>query len=323
MNRREFLKAAAASAAAYTISKVADISVLRAAGTQPAQTEPSGLPKREYGKTGIKLSIIGFGGIVVDGAEQDHANKLVAEMIERGINYFDVAPTYGNAQEHLGPALKPYRKDAFLACKTTERTREKAAAELKASLELLKTDHVDLYQLHSVTDVKKDIDAAFAKGGVMELVQEAKKDGRILHVGFSAHSTEAALKLYPFDSALFPVNFACWFQKDFGPAILEAAKDKGCARLALKGLAHQKWPKDDPARKKYSKCWYQPLTDPDEAKLCLRWTLSQPITAAVTPGEESLMRLALEVGTNFKPVTEKEIEQVKKLAAKSAPIFPA
>jgi predicted aldo/keto reductase-like oxidoreductase len=131
------------------------------------------------------------------------------------------------------------------------------------------------------------------------------------------------LKTDHFDSVLFPVNFACWLQKDFGPAILDAAKAKGCACLALKGLAHQKWPKDDPARKKYSKCWYQPLIDPEEAKLCLRWTLSQPITAAVTPGEEPLMRLALEVGTNFKPVTAKEVEQVKKLASTADPIFPA
>jgi hypothetical protein len=108
----------------------------------------------------------------------------------------------------------------------------------------------------------------------------------------------------------------------FGPAILEAAKAKGCARLAFKGLAHQKWPKDDPDRKKYSKCWYQPLTDPEEAKLCLRWTLSQPVTAAITPGEESLMRVALEVAANFRPTTAKEVEEVKKLASKAVPIFP-
>jgi len=91
---------------------------------------PSRLPQRQYGQSGVKLSIIGFGGIVVDGAEQQHANRLVAEAFEKGVNYFDVSPTYGDAELKLGPALKPYRKNVFLACKTGQRRREGASEEL-------------------------------------------------------------------------------------------------------------------------------------------------------------------------------------------------
>ena len=257
---------------------------------------------------------------------QDRANRLVAEAVERGVNYFDVAPTYGDAEVKLGPALEPYRKNVFLACKTTERNRDGAAAELKRSLERLRTDHLDLYQVHGITDVAKDVDTIFAPGGAMEVFLEAKKSGQVRHLGFSAHSAEAALAAmdrYDFDSVLFPVNFACWLNGNFGPAILERARAKGVARLALKGLARQRWPEKDPQKAKYSACWYQPLSDPHEAELGLRFTLSQPVTAAIPPGEESLFRLALDIASKFRPITEPELAELKTLAAGLNPIFHA
>jgi aryl-alcohol dehydrogenase-like predicted oxidoreductase len=292
-------------------------------------TRPSNsaqLPRRDYGKTGIKLSIIGMGGIVVDGAEQTVANRLVAEAVERGVNYFDVAPTYGNAEERLGPALQPYRKNVFLACKTTERQRAGAESELKRSLEHLRTDHLDLYQLHALIDVQKDVEAVFAKGGAMEAFIAAKKAGQVRFLGFSAHSVEAAklaLDRYPFDSVLFPINFAAFSKGSFGPQIVKLAKSKGFALLALKALARQKWAKDDPNRRKYSKCWYEPLTDQHEAELGLRFTLSQPVTAAIPPGEESLFRMAMEIAAHFTPLTAAEEKEVRGFATKLDPLFTA
>jgi len=143
--------------------------------------------------------------------------------VERGVNYFDVAPSYGNAQEKLGPALEPYRKNCFLACKTAKRQRAAAEAEFKRSFELLRTDWFDLYQLHSISDVAKDVDAVFVSGGVMDMLIDAKKSGRVRHLGFSAHSIEAAvaaLDRYEFDSVLFPVNFATYYEGNFGPQIM-------------------------------------------------------------------------------------------------------
>ena len=120
--------------------------------TRPPLPSPAGaaarLPRREYGNTGAKLSIIGFPGFALKERDQERVARVVADAFERGVNYFDVAPQYGDAQERLGPALEPYRKNVFLACKTAERTRAGAATDLKASLEKLRTDHFELYQLH-------------------------------------------------------------------------------------------------------------------------------------------------------------------------------
>jgi len=113
------------------------------------------LEKRRYGKTNVELSVVGFGGIVVMNESQKSANRLVAEAVERGINYFDVAPSYGNAEERLGPALKPYRDSVFLACKTLKRTKKEALEELHQSLKRLHIDHFGLYQLHGVATLEE------------------------------------------------------------------------------------------------------------------------------------------------------------------------
>lgn len=164
------------------------------------------LPKRQYGRTEEQLSIIGFGGMVVKDVTPKEAANFVAEAVDRGVNYFDVAPFYGNAQQRLGPALKPYRQKCFLACKTLERDAIGAAKEMRESLKLLKTDYFDLYQLHALTDVD-EVEQAFGSGGAMETILKAKEDGTIRHIGFSAHSEEAAhaaMDHFEFDSILFP-----------------------------------------------------------------------------------------------------------------------
>lgn len=325
MERREFLRTgtiAAGSVAIGGLLRNADAS----GSAEPlcdCQNAPK-LPRRAYGDTGERLSIIGFGGIVVAGVDQEHANRVVAEAVEKGVNYFDVAPSYGDAETKLGPALEPYRKNVFLACKTTQRTKDGAAAELKESLRRLRTDHLDLYQFHAIADVQKDVDAAFGPGGAMEVFLEAKKQGRVRYLGFSAHSEEAALaamERYDFDSILFPVNFATFYKGNFGPRVIAAAKAKGLARLALKALARQQWPKDDPLRQEYPKCWYQPLTDRNESKLALYFTLSQSITAAIPPGDESLFRLALDLAMGFRPISQKEKETLQTLAQSLTPVF--
>ena len=158
----------------------------------------------------------------------------------------------------------------------------------------------------------------------MEVFLEAKKQGQIRYLGFSAHSEEAALaalERYDFDSILFPINFATFYQGNFGPRIMQVAKSKGVARLALKAMAKQKWPADDPTRTQYPKCWYQPLTDRNETKLALYFTLSQSITAAIPPGEESLFRMALDLARDFRPISQKEAETLRQMAQPLNPVF--
>jgi len=292
----------------------------------PTEHRPGFIPKRKYGKTDLMLSVVGLGGIVVMGHEQNEANQIVAEAFERGVNYYDVAPSYGDteAEAKLGPALQPYRDKVFLACKTAERKYTAAKEEFEASLKRLKTDHFDLYQLHAITDVAKDVDAAFADDGVMKLLAEEKKNGRIRYLGFSAHSHPAALAAmdrFDFDSVLFPVNFAGYLKGEFSPEVIEKARQKDMAVLALKILARQRAPKDDPVRQQYPKCWYQPITDPDEAALAMAFTLSQPVTAAVPPGDVRLFRMAMDLVTDMKPIAEQQMETLKKWAAEMDPIF--
>lgn len=276
---------------------------------------------RPLGSTGNDLSIIGFGGILVMNVEPSEAASLVAEAVDRGVNYFDVAPSYGNAEERLGPALEPYRNRVFLACKTMKRTREEAAQELRESLQRLRTDHFDLYQLHAMT-TREDLETALGPGGALEALIDARDIGLIRHIGFSAHNVEVALELmdrFGFTSVLFPVNWMEYMNAGFGPQVVEKAAQKGVARLALKAMARQKLAEG--AERTWDKCWYEPCGDPQEAALALRFTLSQPVTAAIPPGHAEFFRQALDVADSFQPVSDEEREELRTRARGLQPFF--
>jgi predicted aldo/keto reductase-like oxidoreductase len=279
------------------------------------------MEKRQYGNKSDRLSIVGFGGICVTNETPEESARLVAAAIDRGINYFDVAPQYGNAQERLGPALEPYRKNVFLACKTLERGAEGAERELQESLGLLRTDHFDLYQLHSVTN-SDDVDQILAPGGALEAFVKARDRGLVRYLGFSAHSEEAAVRLldaFAFDSVLFPLNWVNWYSGEFGPRVVEKAREKGAAILALKALARRKWRENE--EREWSKTWYRPAETEEEAAMALRFTLSLPITAAVSPGHEKLLMWMCEAADNFSPLTDVEKEQLAKQSRGIDPIF--
>lgn len=284
------------------------------------------MERRPFGNTGDSLSIVGLGGVAFVGMSQAESNDLVAEAIDAGVNYFDVAPSYGHEQEtekRLGPALKPYRDRAFLACKTAARKAPEARAELERSLRHLETDTFDLYQLHAITSLE-DVETAFGPGGAMEVILEAKQAGIIRHVGFSAHSVEAAfraLDLYPFASALFPVNFVTYSQGNFGPQIVDRCIEKGAARLALKAMARTHWKPDAP--RTFPNCWYEPIADKGLAELALRFTLSEPVTAAVPPGDPRLWRWAVEFGQRYRPLDDSERAALTQAAEDLQPIFKA
>jgi predicted aldo/keto reductase-like oxidoreductase len=314
MRRRDFVRSAAGTGAALSVFPAGLAGLERAVG-------PGGLERRALGKTGEKLSIIGFGGIVVANATTELAAARVRAAIDAGVNYFDVAPSYGNAEDMLGPALEPYRKGVFLACKTQGRTKEAATKELEGSLRKMRTDHFDLYQHHAVTR-KSDVETILGPGGAMEAFEAAKKAGKVRFCGFSAHSVEAATALmdgYAFDTILFPVNYATWHAGGFGPQVLAKAKEKGMGILCLKAMAKGPWPEG--ATKRYAKCWYEPLDTPEDAAMGLRFTLSHPVTAAIPPGDESLFALALKLAAKFEPLSSAEAEAIKAKGLAQAPLF--
>ena len=276
---------------------------------------------RTLGQTGEKLSVVGFGGIVVKDETAESASDIVAKAIDRGINYYDVAPTYGNAEERLGPALKPYRNDVFLACKTTKRDAQSAKLELHQSLEKLQTDHFDLYQLHGVSS-QDDVDKILSPDGALQTFVKAKEQGLIRYLGFSAHTEDAAISLmehFTFDTILFPFNWTCWFKGNFGPRVLSMAHKKGLGILALKSLAKRAW-KEGEVRK-WNKTWYAPVDTFDEASLALRFTLSKPITAAVSPSHQEFLWWACDIADKFLPLTAEEESLLKRRSQSLEPIF--
>jgi len=315
MKRRRFIISAASVVPALSLFPP-DLS-----GMERVRSEGK-LEKRSLGKTGEKLSMIGFGGIVVMNATPEEASAAVKHAIANGVNYFDVAPSYGDAEIKLGPALEPYRKDVFLACKTGMRTKAESRKELEQSLKNLRTDHFDLYQHHAVTTLE-EVDTILGPGGANETFIEAKAEGKIRFIGFSAHSVEAAMVLmdkFDFDTILFPFNYVTWNAGNFGPQVLERAKEKKMGILALKAMAKGPW-QEGADRSGYPKCWYEPLTSVEDITMGLRFTLSHPITAAIPPGEEKLFRQALSVSGNLKPLRKSEIRSIKEKALKGIPLF--
>lgn len=313
MNRRDFLRVAAAASVAGSLSS----EVIGSEGTTKM------IPKRKY-KEDVDLSVIGYGGIVVVGQEQKDADTSVSKSFERGVNYFDVAPSYGDgeAEEKLGIALKPFRDKVFLACKTAERDAAGAQAEFEQSLRRLHTDHFDLYQHHGVTKME-DVEKILAPGGALEFFQKAREKGQIRFLGFSAHSEEAALALmeaFDFDSILFPVNYVCWEQGSFGPRVLQRAREKGVAQLALKALAYTPW--ENWNARTHTKCWYQPVDERDLALRALRFTLGEQVTAAIPPGDERIFQLALDLAAEaMAPLSDVERASLLASADQVKPIF--
>jgi predicted aldo/keto reductase-like oxidoreductase len=311
MDRRNFLKQVGLAG----LGAVAARHGLAAENNNPPQ-----LARRRYGKTDVELSIVGFGGISLMNREQSVADEAVPWAIERGVNYFDVAPSYGDAQDRLGPALAPYRAKCFLACKTGKRDAAGARAELENSLKVLQTDRVDLYQHHGFVK-PADVDAVFATGGAMETFINAKEEGKIRFLGFSAHDEKSALlalERYPFDSILFPFNAVLW-ECGYGQELLKTAQARGAALLGIKALAWTKMHQGD--AKQYKNCWYQPQDNPALANLLLRYALDLPLTAAVSPGDVGLMKLAVEIASAYKPLTDAERANLKQQIAGVEPIF--
>jgi len=269
----------------------------------------------------VSLSLVGFGGIALQDLALGEASRLVSEAVDRGVNYFDSAPTYGDSENVLGPALAPYRDRVFLACKTDQRHRETAARQLEESLRALRTDSIDLYQVHEV-DTLAELETVFGPGGAMETFEAAQQAGKIRWIGFSSHIPAVAVEMlrrYPFVSILFPFTYASWY-RGFGPDVLAEAAARGVARLAIKSMVRAAWPEG--ADVKAKQWWYQPAETWEEADLALRWALSLDLTAAVTGGLPHLCRLAFDIGSRFTPLTPGEETRVRALAGAANPLFP-
>ena len=278
------------------------------------------LPMRELGKTGEKVSIVGFGGIALRNNGQEFANELISAAYDRGIRYFDIAPAYGDSQELMGPALEKYRKSTFLACKTGKRDSKGAELELHESLKFLRTDFFDLYQFHALQKME-DLDKIFGPDGAIEPVLKAQKEGKVRFIGFSAHNEAVALKamdMFEFDSILYPINCVCWHNGNFGPAVLEKARSKNMGIMAIKAIAKNRVSRD---QKPYPNMWYAPYEDDKHIEECLRFTLSKDITGTVHAGDSIFMKKTLQFVHDNKKIKKADEAEIAAIIKDVAPIF--
>ena len=277
---------------------------------------------RNYGKNNQKLSVIGLGGISVKGLGEKKATEIINYAIDKGVNYFDVAPTYGDAQELFGSGLRGHRNKIFLACKTKFRSSKESIHDLENSLRILKTDYFDLYQLHGMKS-KNDYEKAMGKNGVIETLDQAKKDGKIKHVGFSCHSTEIAellIENYDFDSVLLPINWNLLLKQGFAKDTIHKITKKGINLLALKVMAHRLWKNKEERENSYKNCWYKPLDDQKEINLAVNFALSQKITSFLPPGDHSLFLKGIEAVENYKKTDQRKINQLINLDNNNLPL---
>ena len=326
MDKREFIKRSVAGAVA--IGATGKVSTVFADTTDVQNMSVNKGIKRTLGKTGFEVFPVVYGGIVSSRDGQAASDNYVAWALDRGINYFDVAPSYGDAQEKLGISLKPFRKENYLACKTTQRSREGAEKEFEESLRLLHTDYFDLYQLHSLTTAE-DVDKAFAAGGVMEMIEKEKRRGRIRRVGFSAHSQIQALRamsMYDFDTVMFPINWQMDMLAQWGSGVAKDARQRGMGVIALKGLVHRKWLNEE-ERKSYPKSWVKPIDVSNQAMgiAALKYTFKTGADVIVPPGDFRNFAFCVDHIEEIvnKPLTtkEKKLLEHEFLAVKEYPFF--
>lgn len=273
---------------------------------------------KKLGRTGIEISSISYGGIVSMDDGQDASDKYVSWAIDKGINYFDVAPSYGDAEEKLGNSLKLYRNKINLACKTGQRMKDKAEQELLRSQKLLHTDYFDVYQLHGIASME-EVERAFGPGGVMEMVRTLKERGIARNVGITAHSEEAALKcieLYDFDTVLFPFNWFMNLEHQMGSKLIKAAKEKNMGVLCMKAFIERKWNSEEEKKASmFPKSWCKPIdvNDVEFGTAAMKYALSLGVDTLIPPGNFASFSFAVnhidEVLKN--PLNEKDLTFLK------------
>jgi predicted aldo/keto reductase-like oxidoreductase len=322
MKRRAFLRiVSGAGVGALSLERLL-------AGFKPADDivrRVAGMPYRKLGRTGQEISIIGFPGLALSHEDQEGSNRAVKRAFERGLNYFDVAPAYGRDGEcevKLGFALQQLdRKQYFLSCKTKARDKEGARTELERSLERLQTGYFDLYQLHHLVR-QEETKRAFGPGGAMETLRAAREEGKVKALGFSAHSTRAALdalKAFDFDTVMFPISFADYYLRDFGREVLDLAEDRGAAVIAIKPMSMGAWPQGVERSREW---WYRTTETPQEVSLALRFSLSlKGVVTGIPPSFVELLDKAITAAGAYQPATTAEQSELRELAAQCQALF--
>ncbi len=274
------------------------------------------MEQRRLGRLEHPSSVLIYGAAALADVGQDVADASIAAAIEAGINHFDVARSYGDAELRMGPWAGRLGPDAFLATKTGEREREAAWRSINESLERLQVDRVDLIQLHAVGDLA-DLDRATGTGGALEAAVRARDEGLVGAIGITGHGDQApathveALRRFAFDTVLSPWNFVLAgdpaFRADF-LALVEACGRDDVGLMTIKTVSRRNWP--DGADQSYA-TWYEPWDDPEHIDACVAFVLRQPgVTGIATAGDVTLLDRIVSAGARAADMSAEDIERV-------------
>jgi aryl-alcohol dehydrogenase-like predicted oxidoreductase len=280
---------------------------------------------RRFGRTGHRSTVAIFGAAAFYQVAQAEADAAMEQVIAAGVNHIDVAPSYGLAEERLGPWLARERDRFFLGCKTQERTRESAAAELRRSLERLQVDAFDLYQLHAVNSTE-ELDQVTGSGGALEAILDAREDELTHFVGITGHGVDApavfleALRRFEFDSVLFPLNFVLYANPVYrrnAEELLRQCQARDVGVMIIKSIAKGSWGD----RPKTYNTWYEPFDDAAHLHQAVNFALSQDVTGLCTVADVTLLPLFLEACERFTSMNAAQQEVLVAGAADYEPLF--
>ncbi len=313
MKRRTFL-----AGVGGTVGAMAGAAEIVATGKAP-------IARRPLGKTGRSLPIVGYPCLALKNGDQKTATEQLRRALDIGVDYFDVAPSYGKDGEceiKTGEGLKSVPRDRyFIACKTKEDDAKQGRIELERSLKRLNTDHFDLYQLHCLQR-EDEVKQALGPGGVLEMILKAKEEGKVRHIGFSAHTSEAALAAmdgFDFDSCMFPINFVEWFKTGFGREVADRAVEKGVSLISIKPVSRGLWPVDV---KKTYEWWYRPLEEESEYQLAMDWVLTVPGMVSTVPTSYfDVFDKTVDAARRYRQIRPADLDSLKTLAQSCTPIF--
>jgi aryl-alcohol dehydrogenase-like predicted oxidoreductase len=266
------------------------------------------MEKRRLGRTGQMSTVVTFGAAGIGRVEQDVADQAVQTALDYGVNHFDVAPGYGDAELRLQPWMPKIRDQIFLGCKTTQRTKDGAKADLQRSFERLGVDRFDLYQLHSVGKLDA-LDECTAKGGALEALIEAREQGLTRWLGITGHTHDAprthleALRRFDFDTVMLPLNSVLWsipqYRRDF-EALMEECRRRDVGVHILKTLAKNPWGD----RPKTHTTWYEPFTEQGDIDQAVAFNLSHPVTTLCSTGDVTILPKMLAAAERYRPLDQ-------------------
>lgn len=272
------------------------------------------MQQRRLGRLGHRSSVLIYGSAMLAEVTQEVADRSIQQALDAGINHFDVAASYGDAELRLGPWMPRIRERIFLATKTGIRDADGAWAQINRSLERLQTDRLDLLQIHAVGDLE-ELDLVTRGGGALEAAVRARDEGLTAAIGITGHGHGApsthreALRRYPFDTILTPLNYVLsrdrGYLDDYEALVAEVqAQDAGL--MIIKSAARRNWP--DGSAKPYT-TWYEPFDQQEAITAAVVWVLSHPeVTGIATPGDVNLLPLLIEAEkqAGVMPVDEAE-----------------